>query len=160
MAALKNSPTKSVRHILVPVDFSPGSSAAVDYAHFLADSFGAAITLLHACEVPSPMSAIVPGTDVARDLQEERARAEALLAGMVEMLEQRGLRRTSTLMPDGSPIETILRVARDGGFDLIVIGTHGRAGFSRLVLGSVAEEVLRKACCPVVMVHAPPSERT
>jgi hypothetical protein len=60
-------------------------------------------------------------------------------------------------LADGNPSEEILRQARDTGCDLIVMGTHGRRGLGRLLLGSVAEEVMRKAPCPVLTVKLPPS---
>jgi nucleotide-binding universal stress UspA family protein len=63
--------------------------------------------------------------------------------------------RLETKMVEGHPAETICRVAKEEGCDLIVMGTHGRSGLGRLLLGSVAEQVLREAACPVLTVKMP-----
>ena len=64
--------------------------------------------------------------------------------------------RVEHLLQAGEPVEEILRVAREGPCDLIVMGTHGRTGLSRLLMGSVAEAVVRTASCPVVTIKSPP----
>ena len=142
------------RRILAPVDFTPGSEAAIEYALFLARSLGARVTLFHVHDRGGALSAIVPGADAEADLQ---------------VADQRSLQRLDLLRhalgPDGSgidravaagdPAEQILGHA--AGFDLIVMGTHGRMGVERILVGSVAETVLRRATIPVLIVHLPES---
>jgi nucleotide-binding universal stress UspA family protein len=141
------------RRILVPFDFSALSTEAVDYAALLAARLGASIRLLHVYDPPDSMAAIVPGTSV---VEEERS-ARGVAVGELERLEQAvvaaGAVRADVVVAAGSPVEEILRQAE--GFDLIVMGTHGRTGLQRLLLGSVTEEVMRRAHIPVLVVHLP-----
>jgi len=83
------------------------------------------------------------------DLREARVRLERLPVTGENVRAERQL-------VEGDPVSEILRVAREMPADLIVMGTHGRTGLERLLMGSVAEEVLRKATCPVLTVKRPP----
>jgi len=122
-----------IRRILLPIDDSPGTQAAIDYAVLLAVALRASITLAHIDEQPGAMVGIVPGASVDGDLAGERAASQQRLNEIAVAL-----------------------AARDGKYDLIVMSTHARTGVSRLVVGSIAEEVLRHAPCPVLTVHLPP----
>jgi universal stress protein A len=135
--------------ILVPTDFSANAEQALDYACELAAKLGSTVRLVHA--VPMPPSAL----QVA--LPEEIL--EKLVAEHGEALEKLAVpRRASTsfgepLIEVGDPRDMIVETARRLGVDLIVMGTHGRRGLSRVVMGSVAEDVIRHAPCPVLTVR-------
>ena len=147
---------KDVKNILVPVDFSECSRHALTYAAELAGRFGAKLDLLHVWDVPPyiPPEALVgiPGSDsrslgqLARDhAREEMDKLIAEHAGTLPLGE--------ALLQSGDPARTIVDVAERRASDLIVIGTHGRTGLSHLLLGSVAEKVVRRATCPVLTVR-------
>ncbi len=147
----------AIKRILLPIDTSPGTQTAIDYAVVLARALSASITLVHVDLTPSAMVAIVPGASVEGDLADEHAASARRLADFVATLHGRGFFDVDTLMLTASGVApALLETARSGAFDLIVMGTHGRTGVSRFLLGSVAEEVLRHASCPVLTVHLPP----
>jgi len=152
---------RSMQRILVAVDFSPESEAAIRTAFTFARAFDAVITLLHVHELPTMMNGIVPGADSAADAQLLHAAAEAQLASLRERLRERDPRALEggitieTVVEGGLPAEVILERAKSGAFDLVVMGTHGRSGLRRLLVGSVAEAVIRGALCPVLTVHLP-----
>jgi nucleotide-binding universal stress UspA family protein len=148
----------AVTRVLVPIDFSPSARAALEYATFLAGKFGAELDVLHVSEPPGyvgpdtlallPIVAGQPGrdqarTDVTREVEQFLARTAARP------------RQLSVRVEAGEPSDTILQIAKDGGADLIVMGTHGRTGLSRLLIGSVAEAVLRRSTCPVLTIRVP-----
>ncbi len=151
----------TMQRILVGVDFSPESEAAIRTAFTFAHTFGSVITLLHVHEEPSLMNGIVPGADSAADEKMLHAAAEAQLATLRDSLYTRDPRTleggitVELAVAGGVPADVILSRAKAGGFDLIVMGTHGRTGLRRLLVGSVAEAVIRGAPCPVVTVHLP-----
>ncbi len=138
-----------IRTILYPTDFSPHSDLACQLASSLARDYGARLILVHVIHEPAVvygMGPIAPDVDAAE----------------VELKSWAGLIGTQFAPVDveyrlviGSPAAEILRLADTVKSDLIVMGTHGRGGFGRLVLGSVAEQVLREASCPVVTIRAP-----
>ena len=150
-----------VRKILVAVEVSKSDArAAVELAMTLARATSAAVTLLHAFAPPSPMSGIVPGAGRGSDLESEQRSFNASLEVIAGSMRAQGIARVSTIAEPGHPTEVILECARREASDLIVLGTHGRKGVSRLLMGSIAESVLRDAPCPVVIVHVPsPSHR-
>jgi nucleotide-binding universal stress UspA family protein len=156
-------PGRELQRILVAVDFSPESDAAIHTAFGFARAFDASITLLHVHELPTVMNGIVPGVDSDADTKLLRDSAHAQLATLVLRLQARDPRTLEggitieTAVEGGTPADVILAHARSGGFDLIVLGTHGRTGLRRLLVGSVAEAVIRGASCPVVTVHLPAS---
>ena len=137
----------TIRRILCPIDFSDVSRRALAHAVVIGRWFGAHLTLLH---VGSPGSPPVLYTDVSTpdllDLRELKDQVQTWLSGAWAA----GL-VSDIVIGEGDPAACILKSAASGA-DLIVMGTHGRGGFERLVLGSVAEKVLRKANCPVMTV--------
>jgi universal stress protein A len=145
--------TMEIRQILAPTDFSEFSKQAIDYALALAQTFDAKLLLLHVIEMPAyPVEGFVPpsiGTTLLEDL-ERQARfdlAQVLPAApdaKVEVMRQ---------VVVGTPYRTIVEVAEAEKVDLIVMATHGRTGLSHLVMGSVAERVVRTAPCPVLTVR-------
>lgn len=139
----------NIRAILVPLDFSDCSREALDYAARMAGHFGAALTLLHVVE---PVSYGLDFTLVpSRQGPEMRAQLEARMAALTATLAAPWLTIDSVIR-GGTPASSILDLAGQRPYDLIVMGTHGRRGLAHLTTGSVAEAVLRRAPCPVLTV--------
>ncbi len=145
--------------ILVPIDFSKGSNEAVEYALTLGRALGREIEILHVHERGEIASEIVPGTDLAADAAESRKAALAALERFRADAQARGHARVATRAELGHPAQVILDLIAREGYGLVVMGTHERTGFDRFVQGSVAEQVARRARCPVVTVHLPPDPR-
>lgn len=140
------------KNILVPTDFSEYGDAAVDYAVQLAKQLDATIHLLHVVTFPVygvPELGLAHANAVAQSAMIESQRAlEGLAARLREQVTVAPVR-----LEAGDAREIIDRVADEVGADMIVMGTHGRRGFSRWFLGSIAESVVRTAPCPVLTVH-------
>jgi nucleotide-binding universal stress UspA family protein len=149
---------KPIERILVPVDFSDTSRAALSEAADLAERLGASIEVLSVWEPPVYIGAgavmAMPG-EPSRDIGAYTAeRAGRDLDRFVAPPGEREGLEARTRYEIGFVGETILRIAREGGFDLIVMGTRGRRGLARTMMGSVAERVVRHASCPVLTVRA------
>lgn len=145
------------KKILVPVDFSDGSSAAVDHACMLAAALQAEVQVVHAFDVPTfvPPHVVVMMGEIDAPLSEHAERhAKQQLEGFLERCKVPAGIRLSSHVTFGPPAATVLDVAERGGFDLIVLGTHGRTGLPRLLMGSVAEKIVRGAGCAVLTVRA------
>lgn len=141
--------------ILVPVDFSDCSRAAVEYAATLAKRLGAEVDVMHVLETPHYVASQVM---VHLSLDEfERSQAGTAMKELLSTLEERGLLRVRGRLESGEACSSILQVAEKEPYDLIVMGTHGRTGLSHLLMGSVAEKVVRQARCPVLTVRSPPA---
>jgi nucleotide-binding universal stress UspA family protein len=139
--------------ILVPTDFGPPSVAAVDYAMGLASISGASVTIFHAYEIP--MSGVPDGTFVATPEMVSRIQSSAAAALAASVASHGGVVRVDSLLREGRPSEAIHDAVREIDADLVVLGTHGRHGFVRALLGSVTEKVVRTLLVPVLVVHAP-----
>lgn len=138
------------QRILVATDFSPASAPAFERALALAHELGARLLVVHAYQDRSlPELGFAPVASFEAWDREVRAYAEARLAPLVERARQVGLEAEGILAP-GFPDEAIVETAHQRRADLIVVGTHGRRGAARLVLGSVAARVLGAASCPVL----------
>lgn len=140
------------KKICCAVDFEVHSRVAMAQAADLATTFDAELTLVHVVAPPlaAASDVLVSSRGLARAEAEE---AEAALARWRADAERRAGRPVSASVLEGEPAAEILRHAREERCDLLVLGTHGRTGMSRLVLGSVAERVARRAPCPVLVVH-------
>jgi nucleotide-binding universal stress UspA family protein len=152
----------AIAKILVPTDFSPSADAAMDYARGLAAKLGASVHLLHVVEDPyiqGPLASefYVPEPPGIRT--EMVKEAGDLLAKRLAPDDRRDLHATWEAVI-GHSYKTIVEYAADHGFDLIVMGTHGRTGISRLLMGSVAGHVVRTAPCPVLTVRDAASRAT
>lgn len=138
----------TLKAILHPTDFSPSSEVALKLAASLARDHGARLEVVHVVQPPAVAigeSLLEPAWEEIK--QEARAALDSLPSPDPALpLEKRLL--------DGDPAEQILQAAADLGCDLIVMGTHGRGGLARLLMGSVAEQVVRKAACPVLTLKA------
>ena len=143
-----------IRIILTPTDFSEGAARALAWARALAREFGATIVLLHVVDLAAAwmpvgglgsIPAPVPPDVVDQFTKAAQAALDALADEASEV--------TQRLLRHGHPREVILDVANAVKADLIVMGTHGRRGFSQLFIGSVAEHVVRHAPVPVLTVR-------
>jgi len=144
----------SLQRILLPTDFSSYASCAIDYACTMAEKFDAEIHLLHVVQdlvslTPEPGMAFPPPGNY---LEELRASAEQALTKVLDPEWERG-RSVVRVTRQGSPFLEIIEYAKEQQIDLIVMGTHGRSGLAHVLLGSVAERVVRKARCPVLTVR-------
>ncbi|MFO0775384.1 MAG: universal stress protein [Nitrospiraceae bacterium] len=138
------------QRLLVPVDFSDYSQAVVDAATRLARGFGSLLTLLHIVEpigygVDFTIRHALSGSALRED-------AERALDQLVATCRAQGVTAEGRVVP-GLPTDAIVRAAEACESDAIVMGTHGRRGWSRLRFGSVAEAVVRQAGCPVITVR-------
>lgn len=142
-----------LKKILCPIDFSDSSRAALDYGLSLAKQLGGEVRLVHVYSNPAyvmPMEGYMgPTADLLSDL---RKQLETQLQQWREEATQGGV-QVDTELCEGVPYQRIVDIAKDWPADLIVIGTHGRTGLSHLLLGSVAERVVRLAGCPVLTVR-------
>lgn len=146
--------------ILVPLDFSESSTAALERAGEFASQFSAAVGLMHVfepLELPDPKDHMgLPGTDPESLGRISHSAAVRSMDDAVADANERGIRVSATHVESGDPARAIVDVAEREGYDLIVMGTHGRTGFDHLLLGSVAEKVVRAAKCPVLTVRLKP----
>ena len=143
----------TITRILIPTDFSPDADAAFSYALGLARKFDAPVLLLHVVE--DPLAAGVWSSDIYT------AEIAGLQVNLVRDAEERlrrsvpeGVGTVSTEVRTGSPAKQIIETAREKNVDLIVMGTRGRTGVAHVIMGSVAERVVRLAPCPVLTLRA------
>jgi universal stress protein A len=138
------------RRILVAADFSEASREAFRAACALARESETRVTVLHVAEPPLVYGELGVEIPLSGD---RRAVHEALVKRLRESYVPSRPLRLDYLARDGGTAEQLLAVAEELGYDLIAMGTHGRAGLTRLLAGSVAETVLRKAHCPVLALR-------
>jgi universal stress protein A len=147
----------TIRRILVPVDFSAPSRAALEHATGLAERMDAELVVLHAWEQPAylgPEGVVLSAPGVVHPgLEEVRRAVEREVAQFVKGVPLPA--GTQVRVVQGKPHDAILAVAAEPGVDLVVMGTHGRSGLARMIVGSVAEAVIRHAPCPVLTLRAP-----
>jgi universal stress protein A len=140
------------KKICCAVDLSAPSRFAMEEAADLAGRLQAELTLLHVYEeLPAtPTEVQVPPPELPKQADKEKERVLHFWQGEAEAIAGRPVH---SMVLIGSADAEILRFVREGSFDLLVVGTHGRTGLKRLVLGSVAERVLRQAECPVLVIR-------
>jgi nucleotide-binding universal stress UspA family protein len=146
----------TIREILVPTDFSEPARAALDYAKELATLFGSRLHIMHVVATPqagwAADSASFAWPTLLADLEaDSRERLKELVPPGDPLAE-----RTALVTQVGVPVADILEYAKARDIDLIVMGTHGRGFMGHVLLGSVAERVVRLAAVPVVTVHGAP----
>jgi nucleotide-binding universal stress UspA family protein len=143
--------TSSIRKILAPVDFSQCSMAGAMYAAFMAKTFDAKLCLFHSVAPPAPvvMGRISANLSSRNNLNLTNARLD--MEGFAKLDFFRGV-KCATEIRTGSAVDQICGETKQPDIDLVVISTHGRTGFNRMLLGSVAEHVVRYAECPVMVV--------
>jgi nucleotide-binding universal stress UspA family protein len=151
------------RKILVPVDGSPTSIAVVDAVEEFARLFGSEVLVLHVWPINLAPVYVAPGlpvfsTDPAGIFPIPTPEKDEMTAPSAERLRRAGLQVTR-ITASGDAASEILDQCQTRGADLVALGTHGRSGVSRWVLGSVAERVLRHARTPILLVRTPSRER-
>jgi universal stress protein A len=137
-----------IQRILCPVDFSEASAAALAYGERLTRSTGAELVLVHAFDIPASLTYADVQNPADPDV---RKQLEELPLSFTDV-------KTVRVLHAGPPGEVICWLAQHRACDLVVMGTHGRTGLKHLLLGSVAEYVMRHARCPVVTVRERPAD--
>ena len=136
--------------ILVPTDFSDFADHALDYAIMLASKLGAQVHVVNALTIPElgvpELGVALSSTMMGTMVQRNQAALDKLVAA-------RPSANFATMLRTGDPRSVILQAAKELGADLIVMGTHGRRGVTRALLGSIAEAIVRTAPCPVLTVR-------
>jgi universal stress protein A len=139
-------------------DFSPASRAAFAQALRLAKATGGQLTILHVLSTPA--SLFITGTYITQetwDLIEAdvRSRATQEMDALIKEAAEAGVRATTEFIDAGIPAEEIVRAAQANKTDILVLGTHGRTGVMKVLMGSVAARVVATATCPVLTVRMP-----
>ena len=148
-----------VKNILVPTDFGEASDVALAYGREFAMRFGATLHVVHVAEQIFLNAGAESYASMAPDLQDElEASARARLDELLIDSDGSGPPTTRALLTTSSPAYAIVNYAREHNIELIVMGTHGRGALAHLVMGSVAERVVRTAPCPVLTVRHPEHE--
>lgn len=143
-----------IKKIICPVDFSEGSEVALERAAELARALGADVELLHVYQLPVlrlPEATITANPEFVAALTN---RAQDALNGYTKKLQSQGVIASASLI-EGNPPTVIVEQALKTPASMVVLGTHGRSGFKRFLLGSVAERVVRTSAVPVMVVHLP-----
>lgn len=144
----------AIKTILVPTDFSEASRQALQYACMLADISGASLEVFHAVETPYVTGGYMEMYAPPPDLFESAERAGRIELEKTLTPEQVAKYRVNFVLRLGSPAHELLGYLRDRPtIDLVVMATHGRGAVARLMMGSVADKVVRSAPCPVVTIR-------
>lgn len=161
-ASQTNSEFPRLKKILLPTDFSGCANYALPYAAAIARAAKAQIICVHVVEPVVPalgytgLADPMPLADISEQLEDS---AERQLPKLAECEECTGL-NVEEVIVHGDAAAEIVRVASEQEVDLIVISSHGRTGFGRIIFGSTAESVVRHASCPVLVVKPPPEEES
>lgn len=154
--------TRAISNILVPTDFSDPSDAALNYGRELARTFGASLHVLHVLD-DAEMRGVVGAGYIGPSPtlpQREQLIEQGVCDRLDDLFEESDRRQLNAHVKAviGEPVGEILRYAQEQKIDLVIMGTHGRTGIAHMILGSVAEHVVRKSSCPVLTVHGPRHE--
>ena len=144
----------SIKTVLVPTDFSDASESALNYGKAMAEAFGASLHVLHVMEdlLAHAWAAEVYVASMPNLRDEIERESRQRLGTMLTPEDVKRLRAEIALVA-GNPFIEIIRYAKANNIDLIVMGTHGRGPIAHMLLGSVAEKVVRKSPCPVLTVR-------
>jgi nucleotide-binding universal stress UspA family protein len=149
----------AISRILMPVDYSDASREAVQFACYLAKHLGAALDIVHVWDRPAYVAdtvVVAQGGGKPKSLAEMiRENAEAEMKEFLASCQVSADVRVTSHLESGEPASTILRVAEKTGVDLVIVGTHGRTGVRHLLLGSIAEKLVRLSPVPVLTVPPP-----
>ena len=145
--------------ILVPTDFSPHSAEAIRVAASLSRTFDAPLTVMTVYQ-PAVVPMVPDGVmfPLPVDLEGEVQQMKAKLHELEREATAAGADAVSSELRQGAPFDEIIANAKEGNFDLIVMGTHGHTGLKHMLLGSVTEKVVREAPCAVLTVRLPDDE--
>lgn len=158
---------RDIRTILLPIDSSGGSHAAIDYAAELAQQLGARIDVVHVWRPPHQSGHYIDQFTVVEQGQDKTVveylaeRAQQTLDEAAARLSKHANDGDTTFrsrLEEGAPADVIVELAGSGRYELVVMGTQGRRGIERLLLGSVTEAVVRGAAVPVLTVHSRQTE--
>ena len=144
-----------LKNICVPVDFSDTSAAALKYAKALADAFGSKLHVLHILVNWVPDGDFPVSPQLYVDLENS---ARKQLEAQLSTDDKTKYQAQMALVSGMSEFVEIIRYAREKNIDLLVLGTHGRGAIAHMLMGSVAEKIVRKAPCPVLTVRHPEHE--
>lgn len=142
-----------LNRILLSTDFSPHSASAAQYAFAFAEKFNSQVHVLHVQEqIPGTAPDFVMGIAIPSHIEESE---QASLQGIARFLTEGGWNIADVVPATtrGTPFVEIVRYAKNHEIDLIVMGTHGRSALAHVLMGSVAERVVRKAPCPVMTIR-------
>lgn len=143
-----------IKKILVPCDFSSSAEHVLMVACDLAQRYQASVTLFSVYEPPAyivpPDAVLMANPDVLANQVSELLES---LESWKKKAETQAVSQVHTKMSQGAPATEILRECSEGGYDLVVMGTHGRTGLRHVLIGSVAEKVVRRASCPVLTIR-------
>jgi nucleotide-binding universal stress UspA family protein len=143
-----------IRRILHPTDFSPASGPAFKKARELAKENKATLIMLNVLPtLPVIGDAYIPPATIDEMLRGQRAQAEKAMSRLVKRARATGVRATGVILDTGLVVDQIVRFAKRQKADLIAMGTHGHGVLARILLGSVAERVVSKAPCPVMLIR-------
>jgi nucleotide-binding universal stress UspA family protein len=149
----------TLEHVLVATDFSEPSGIALEYGRAMARTFSATLHVVHVVDAILPgMAAETVAANYAGFLDDLEKSAQRQLDATVREDDRRELGAKAVLLRQRGAAQAIASYARSANIDLIVMGTHGRGGWSHLLMGSVAEKVVRTAPCPVLTVRHPEHE--
>jgi nucleotide-binding universal stress UspA family protein len=143
-----------LKRILTATDFSRHSKVALTYGAAFARAFGAELILCHVLEKPDFLSQLPPVAEGyfppnLDEIQEKHARVQC-----EQLLAEAGISQARVLLLHGNPTTEIASAAKAESVDLIIVGTHGRGAIAHLLLGSVAERIVRSSPCPVLTVRS------
>jgi nucleotide-binding universal stress UspA family protein len=143
-----------IKSVLAPTDFSSHSEKAVRFACSLAERFEAELHLVHVLSeiIPAGPDPLLMPVMPPQFYEESEARARETLKRLLQPSWGKPASIT-TAIRWGSPVEAIVDYCKEMAIDLLVIATHGRTGLSHVLLGSVAERIVREACCPVLTIR-------
>lgn len=146
--------TLTLRQVVVATDFTEPAAVALRYGRGFARAFAATLRVVHVVDdIAASASVPTPGLDYGRLQEELEAEARQTLEAWVTSAESDAGHAEAVLLTSHRPAQAILQYAAETACDLLVIGTHGRSGLSSMLVGSVAQEVVRRAPCPVLAVH-------
>lgn len=150
----------AIKNVLVATDFSEPSATALEYGRAIARTFNASLHVVHVVEdlVLRGMLADAAPANYAELLEELEGAGRRQLESTIREDDRRELGAQTTLLTFVAPARGIVEYAKNANIDLIVVGTHGRGAWSQVVMGSVAEKVVRTAPCPVLTVRHPEHE--
>lgn len=141
------------KKIMVPLDGSKTAEAVLPHAKALAHSEGAEIILLNAVANPAVEFAFADPSIAAQTLTEEEEQGKKYMEQVEEALKKEGY-EVKTVLYDGPPAKTILKIAEEMEVDVIAMSTHGRTGPAHFIMGSVAERVVRHSKVPVMLIRS------
>ena len=150
----------AMKRVLVATDFGEAAGIALDYGKELARTFGAALEVLHVCNnaLTRGLGADAYLANYADFQREIEAEAHKQLDALLDDEARTMLKAKTVLITSNAPAVAIVRHAAESGADIILMGTHGRGALAHLLMGSVAERVVRLAPCPVLTVRHPERE--